>query len=188
MTEKLRIKYRPIGSLVPYAQNARTHSAGQIAQIAASIREFGFTNPVLIDEEGTIIAGHGRVLAARECALEAVPCVTLAGLTPAQRRAYLIADNRIAEAGEWDLDLLRGELEAIRADFDLGLVGFADFDFGQAPPPAGGAPGPAAPPVDPLAGYREQYGVIVICRDAAHQEAIYNELKGAGHECRVVVT
>lgn len=184
MAEKLRIQYRKVDSLAPYARNSRTHSPDQVAQIAASIREFGFTNPVLIDEAGTIIAGHGRVLAARECGLEAVPCVTLAGLTEAQRRAYVIADNRIAESGEWDADLLRGELEAIRADFDLGLVGFADFDFGQAPPagPAGPDPEPPAVQAFPVTIRGETWMLgphRIKCGDCRAAEDVEGLLAGA---------
>src|SRR5665811_2624897 len=86
----------PLASLIPYARNARTHSAAQVAQIAASIREFGFTNPVLVDGDRGVIAGHGRLLAARELGLTEVPTIELAHLTPAQRRAYILADNRLA--------------------------------------------------------------------------------------------
>jgi ParB-like chromosome segregation protein Spo0J len=91
-----RLEVLPLDRLVPYARNARTHSPEQVAQIAASIREFGFTNPVLVDEDGGIVAGHGRVLAARKLGMDQVPCLRLTGLTEAQRRAYVIADNRLA--------------------------------------------------------------------------------------------
>ena len=111
---------RPVAELVPYARNSRTHSEAQVAQIAASIREFGFTNPVLIDGEGGIIAGHGRVLAAQSLGLEAVPVLVLDHLTDAQRRAYVIADNKLALNAGWDEDVLRSELEALAAD-DVGL-------------------------------------------------------------------
>jgi hypothetical protein len=92
----LTIEYRAVEDLIPYARNSRTHSDAQVAQIAASIREFGFTNPVLVDPDGGIIAGHGRVLAARKLALEQVPTIELGHLTDAQRRAYIIADNKLA--------------------------------------------------------------------------------------------
>jgi ParB-like chromosome segregation protein Spo0J len=111
--------------LIPYARNARTHSDEQIGQIAASIREFGFCNPVLIDAENTIIAGHGRVLAAGRMKLETVPCLRLTHLTDAQRRAYVIADNRIALSSGWDSELLANELSDLHADeFDMALLGF----------------------------------------------------------------
>ncbi len=115
----------PPEELIPYDRNARTHSAGQIAQIVASIREFGFTNPVLIGQDNAIIAGHGRVLAARELGMEAVPCLRLAGLTDAQRRAYILADNKLAENAGWDEDLLRLELGELRdLGFEMEVIGF----------------------------------------------------------------
>ena len=111
--------------LIPYARNSRTHSDEQVAQIAASIREFGFNNPVLIDAENTIIAGHGRVLAAGRIKLETVPCLRLTHLTETQRRAYVIADNRIALNAAWDQELLSVELADLNSDeFDMGLLGF----------------------------------------------------------------
>jgi len=112
-------------ALVPYARNARTHSPAQVAQIAASIREFGFTNPVLVDAAGTIIAGHGPALAAQQLQLAQVPCIRLAHLTETQRRAYVLADNQIALQSGWDADLLADELAALAdADFDITLAGF----------------------------------------------------------------
>lgn len=122
----LTLTDRPLDQLVPFASNARLHSDGQVAQIAASIREFGFNNPVLVAPDGTIIAGHGRVMAARKLGLLTVPVIELPHLSEAQRRAYVIADNRLAETGGgWDLDLLRGELEDLAGlGFDVSLTGF----------------------------------------------------------------
>ena len=115
----------PVAGLIPYARNSRTHSDEQVAQIAGSIREFGFTNPILIDEDGGVIAGHGRILAARVLGLESLPCIRLAGLTQAQRRAYVIADNKLALNAGWDEDMLRLELQDLQElDFDLDLLGF----------------------------------------------------------------
>ncbi len=114
-----------VADLVPYARNSRTHDDAQVAQIAASIREFGFTNPVLIDAQGGIIAGHGRVLAARKLKLEQVPCIMLDHLTDTQRRAYIIADNKLALNAGWDDELLAIELHELNAaDFDMALIGF----------------------------------------------------------------
>jgi len=112
--------------LIPYARNAKKHDDAQVAQIAASIREFGFNNPVLIDQDNGIIAGHGRVLAARKLGLAEVPCIRLGHLTDTKRRAYIIADNRLTETGGgWDTELLALELEDLRLDdFDLDLTGF----------------------------------------------------------------
>lgn len=124
------IEQRAIEELTPYARNSRTHSDAQVEQVAASIREFGFTNPVLIDADGTIIAGHARVLAARKLGLPAVPCICLAHLTPEQRRAYVIADNRLALNAGWDFDVLAEELRALNdADFDLDLLGFGEEEL-----------------------------------------------------------
>jgi DNA modification methylase len=120
-----KIEQWPLARLLPYARNARTHSDDQVAQIAASIVEFGFTNPILVGGDGVIVAGHGRLAAARKLGLEAVPVVVLDHLTPTQRRALVIADNRIAENAAWDDAMLRTELEALQADgFDLDLTGF----------------------------------------------------------------
>lgn len=115
-----------LSSLIPYARNSRTHSDSQVAQIAASIKEFGFTNPVLIDEQGGIIAGHGRVLAAQKLGLKTVPAITLSHLTEIQRKAYVIADNKLALNAGWDDELLRLEFaELEQAGFDLELTGFS---------------------------------------------------------------
>ena len=120
-----QVEQIPTAELVPYARNSRTHSDEQVAQIAASIREFGFCNPVLIDAEGTIIAGHGRVMAATRMKLETVPCLRLSHLTDAQKRAYVLADNRIALSSGWDEAMLANELSDLHADeFDMALLGF----------------------------------------------------------------
>ena len=120
-----RIEHWPIDKLIPYARNARQHSDAQIAQIAASIAEFGFTNPILAGSDGVIVAGHGRLAAARKLGLATVPVVVLEHLTPTQRRALVLADNRLAELATWDDALLRIELEALQDDgFDLDLTGF----------------------------------------------------------------
>jgi len=114
-----------VADLIPYARNARTHSDAQVAQIAASIREFGFISPVIIDGTNGIIAGHGRVLAARKLGLAEVPTIEVAGLTDAQRRAYILADNKLALNAGWDDDLLKVELSDLNADgFSLDVIGF----------------------------------------------------------------
>src|SRR5690606_15260526 len=127
---RLAVEYRPLDALVPYARNARTHSDAQVAEIAGSIRAFGFTDPVLIGEGGTRIAGHGRVLAARKLGMETVPTIVLSGLSATQRRALVLADNRIAMNAGWDEDLLALELSDLQeAGFDLGLTGFDDDEL-----------------------------------------------------------
>ena len=126
-----KIEHWTIDKLVPYARNARTHSPAQIDQIAASIAEFGFTNPILVGSDGVIIAGHGRLEAARKLGLETVPVIVLDHLTPTQRRALVIADNRIAENAGWDEEMLSLELAELQElDFNLELTGFSDEKFG----------------------------------------------------------
>lgn len=120
----------PIDDLVPYANNARTHPAQQIAQIRSSLREFGFVTPVLIDFNNNIIAGHGRVLAARAEGMTEVPCVLVSNLTEAQRKAYILADNRLSETSAWDKDLLKIELQGLEElKFDTGITGFDAKDL-----------------------------------------------------------
>lgn len=150
----MEVERRSVEDLVPYIGNARTHPEWQIDQIAASIAEFGFCNPILIGDDGVIIAGHGRLMAARKIGLADVPVIVLGHLSPEQRRALVIADNQIAENAGWDLDKLRAELDDLRADgFDLGLVGFSagELDeilggFAEIAPEAGGASDPLAAP------------------------------------------
>ncbi len=125
-----RIELWPVDRLKPYERNARTHSAEQVAQIAASIVEFGFTNPVLVDSHDGIIAGHGRLMAATELGLKTVPVVVLDHLSDRQRKAYILADNQLALNAGWDTDLLRAELQDLaEQDFDLNLIGFSDDEL-----------------------------------------------------------
>lgn len=121
----MQIETLPVDRLIPYARNSRTHSDGQVAQIAASIKEFGFTNPVLIDGDGGIIAGHGRVMGAKALGLVSVPCIRLVGMSPDKVRAYVIADNNIALNSGWDEDLLAAELtDLLTAGYDTAVLGF----------------------------------------------------------------
>ena len=131
MSNDIQVTYEQVDSLVPYAMNAKKHSEKQVGQIANSIRSFGFVNPVLVASDNTIIAGHGRVLAAKRLGLKVIPTIRLSHLTEAQRKAYIIADNRLAETGGgWDLDRLRAELATI--DFaDLGDFQLQDLELDQ---------------------------------------------------------
>lgn len=150
----------PIDELVPYANNARVHTKAQIAQIRASLREFGFVAPVLIDFDNNIIAGHGRVEAARAEGMTEVPCVLVSNLTEAQRKAYILADNRLSETGSWDPQLLKLEIEGLEAlSFDTGLTGFdmaavENLQFGKTERPVKvdahtrGAPGDRSREID----------------------------------------
>ena len=125
MRTTTEMKLVPIDRLVPYINNARTHSPEQINKLRSSLREFGFINPVIIDRDYGVIAGHGRILAAKEEGITEVPCVFADYLTEAQKKAYIIADNRMAMDAGWDEELLRVEIEALQAEaFDVSLTGF----------------------------------------------------------------
>src|SRR3954469_14814501 len=135
--ERLQIDYWPLERLIPFARNARTHSAAQVAEIAGSIRAFGFSNPILVGETGDVIAGHGRLSAARELGLREVPVIVLPGLTETQRRQLMLADNRIALNAGWDLELLRLELTDLAAiGADLSILGFSKGELAKALTPA----------------------------------------------------
>ena len=119
------IERRPIADLIPYVNNARTHSDEQVAQIAASMKEWGWTNPVLVDDAGMIIAGHGRIMAARKLGFTDAPVMVASGWTEAQKKAYVLADNQLATNAGWDAELLSTELRGLdELGFDLGLLGF----------------------------------------------------------------
>ena len=174
----LSIDYIPTADLLPYAMNSRTHSDDQVAQIAASIKEFGFTNPILIDDQETIIAGHGRLMAAKKLKLNEVPTITLGGLTEAQKKAYVIADNKLALNAGWDADVLKLEIESLaEMDFDLALLGFDDIELSKM--------------FDDeeielqQENYSEVFNVIVECDDESEQEKIFNRLDTEGYKCRV---
>lgn len=128
----LQVEYKQTAGLIPYARNARTHSEVQITQIASSIKEFGFINPVIIEPDGGIIAGHGRVLAAQLLQLERVPTISVAYLSEPQKRAYILADNKLAMNAGWDDELLRIELDELQSlGFDLEMIGFDAAELGD---------------------------------------------------------
>ncbi len=173
--------------LIPYANNARRHSDDQVAQIAASIREFGFNNPVLIDADNGIIAGHGRVMAARKLGMTLVPVLRLTHLTDAQRRAYILADNRLAETGGgWDEELLRVEIETLRdeGEVDATLAGWSEDEInrilGEEPP------GDEEGAGDSGDAFQEQFAVTVICSGEAQQREVFERLTSEGLTCKVV--
>jgi DNA modification methylase len=176
----------PVADLIPYARNARTHSDAQVAQIAASIREFGFTNPVLIDGERGVIAGHGRLLAARKLGLAEVPAIELAHLTAAQKRAYILADNKLALNAGWDDGLLAIELGELKLEgFDLALTGFggeelavllADKTDGLTDPDE--VPEPPAEPVSRLGDVWLLGRHRIVCGDSTTTEAVDAALAG----------
>ena len=177
----------PVAELVPYARNARTHSEAQVAQIAASIREFGFTNPILVDGERGVIAGHGRLLAARKLGLAEVPTIELGHLTPSQRRAYALADNRLALDAGWDEDLLRIELGELRDEgFDLDLTGFDPVEIGRLLVEAtDGLTDPdlvPEPPADPVSQPGDIWSLgrhQLVCGDSTDPAVVERALAGA---------
>ena len=130
--DELQIEYRELDSLIPYAKNARTHSEEQILKIAGSIKAFGWTNPILVDGENGVIAGHGRIAAARKLGMSMVPVIELAGMSENDKRAYVIADNKLALDADWNTELLSLELGDLAAlDFDIELTGFTLGDLEQ---------------------------------------------------------
>lgn len=125
MGEIIKIQTVAVDKLIPYINNAKKHSDDQVTRLASSIREFGFVNPVLIDKDFNVIAGHGRLMAAKRLNMDAVPCLFVEGLTDAQRKAYILADNRLGELGEWDMNLVGLEIGELQEDdFDVSLLGF----------------------------------------------------------------
>ena len=177
--------FRPVADLVPYARNARTHSDGQVARIAGSIREFGFNNPVLVDGANGIIAGHGRVLAARRLGLDRVPVIELAHLTEAQKRAYVLADNRLAEQAGWDSDLLALELADLgELGVDLAGLGFEGMELdallghGAADPREEATPEPPAVPVSRAGDLWVLGDHRLLCGDATDAACVARLLDG----------
>ncbi len=192
MRPDLQMEMMPVASLAAYAANARMHPSEQVAQLAASIAEFGFNVPVLVDDAGVLIAGHGRVLAAKALGLDAVPAIRLGHLTEAQARAFRLADNQLALNSTWDESLLAAELQALRADeFDIGVIGFDQAmldrllaDGGGDEPAAAGDPDAPAPepPVVPVTrpGDLWQLGPHrLLCGDATSAADVARLLNGA---------
>ena len=176
-----------VADLIPYARNSRTHSDEQVTKIAASIKEFGFLNPVIIDGANGIIAGHGRVMAAKKLGLEEVPVIEAGHLTDAQRRAYVIADNRLALDAGWDEEMLRVEFAELEGlGFDLELTGF-DADELSAAMGLDEELDGKAPSIDGGIGYQEKFAIIVECADEANQQATFERLDSMGFTCKVLV-
>ena len=183
----MKIENTDIKTLVPYARNPRNNKAG-IDKVASSIKEFGFKQPIVVDSEMVIIVGHTRYYAAKKLKLKKVPVLVAKDLTPAQAKAYRIADNRTSEESTWDEELLKLELEDLNKDDSLSieLTGFDSKELeqylhveGENKDEAGG---------EPEDNYNEQYGVIVVCENEDAQEEVYNKLAKEGYNCRVVVT
>lgn len=188
----MHIEQIKVSALVAYANNSRTHSEAQIAKIALSIQEFGFCNPVLIDEDNVLIAGHGRTMAAAKLGLDEVPAIRLLHLTEAQRRAFVIADNRLAEDAGWDDELLRIELAALDAyDFDLSVIGFEDQELatllGESPSVGLTEPDHVPAMAAELVTVRGDVFVLgrhrLVCGDSTKQADVDRLLAGETAEC-----
>ena len=182
MTDFPAYKTVPVSDLVPYVNNPRTHSAEQVEQIANSIREFGFLNPIITDGKNGIVAGHGRVMAAQQIGMESLPCIDAAHLTEAQRRAYVIADNKLAMNAGWDNELLRVELDDLSdMGFDVELTGFSLDEISGLEPD--GASGELGGGIE----YEETFSVVIECDGEAGQKATFDRLKEMGYSCKVLV-
>lgn len=173
--------------IIPYARNPRNNSAS-IDKVAASIKEFGFNQPIVVDSEMVIIVGHTRYLAAKKLKLKKVPVLVATNLNPAKAKAYRLADNRTHEDSTWDEELLKLELEEINkeGEVDIKLTGFDLKEIEQYLKLESAES--ETQEDEPEDHYKEQYGVIVICTDEAMQEEIYSKLSGEGYNCKVVVT
>jgi ParB-like chromosome segregation protein Spo0J len=189
---QVNIEQVKIDKLIPYARNSRTHSDAQVAQIAASIKEFGFTNPVLIDETGSIIAGHGRVMAARKLAITDVPSIRLTHLTEAQKKAYVIADNKLALNAGWDDEMLAVELTDLKdMGFDLDLTGFSTDEIEALLAPTGtegltdedAVPAVPEAPVTVLGDVWLLGKHRVMCGDSTSIDAVEKLMAGGGLIC-----
>ncbi len=179
----MQVEWRETSSLIPYARNARTHSDDQVQQVAASIKEFGWTNPILVDGENGIIAGHGRLYAAQKLGHDEVPVIELANMTEAQKRAYVIADNKLAENAGWDDELLKLELHALEEmDFSLDKLGFDPQELSglmfDDPEPE--------PADDEYGSLEEHYSVLVELGSEDEQAKLLERLMGEGYDCRAL--
>lgn len=174
--EELNIVYKPIKELKPYKKNAKKHSKEQVEQIANSIKEFGFTQPVIIDTNNCVVAGHGRILGAKKAGLKQVPTVMLEDLTEEQIKAYRLVDNKLNES-DWDFSLLDEELGILSDDIDMELFGF-DIDMSDE----------ELEKKKVEFEIKEKYEVHIICKDEKQMEQVYNKTKGMGIDCKLVST
>jgi ParB-like chromosome segregation protein Spo0J len=173
------VEMRPIDKLVPYARNSRTHSPKQIDQLAASMQEWGWTNPVLIDEKGTIIAGHGRILAAQKLGITEAPVMTAKGWSDAQKRAYVIADNKLALNAGWDMATLAIEVADLQG-FDLSLTGFSSKAL------EGLSNGKSLDPTSKIDGL--SYAIVIRCEGEIDQMELLEKLEAQGLKCEALIS
>jgi ParB-like chromosome segregation protein Spo0J len=179
-----KIEMKSTKALIPYARNSRVHGASQVRQIARSIRQWGFTFPILIDEANTILAGHARVMAAEYLKLDEVPCIVARGWSETKKRAYVIADNKLAENADWDEEILLAEIEAIRQDdaaIDM-VIGFDERELEKLE--RNGDGGGKAVDLDYPA---PQYQILIECTDEAEQLRLLESLGDKGVKCRALV-
>ncbi|MGC8518481.1 MAG: ParB/Srx family N-terminal domain-containing protein [Steroidobacteraceae bacterium] len=179
-----QVEMRPVEALIPYARNARTHSDEQVANLAALIREFGWTNPILVDGENGIIAGHGRLAAARKLGLAEVPVIELSHFTESQKKAYILADNKSALNAGWDLPMLREEIHELDAqNFDLALTAFTDKELEDLMVDA-----PSDHDGEKVDGsVQEQWHVLVECDGERQQRELLERLTAEGYACKALV-
>lgn len=176
----IKVTYRNIRELKPYKKNAKKHNKEQVEQIANSIKEFGFTQPVIIDKNNCVVAGHGRILGAKKAGLKQVPTVCLEDLTEEQIKAYRLVDNKLNES-EWDYDLLDEELGILSEDIDMSLFGFDEnVDLTEEDETKNKKKVEFE--------IKEKYEVHIICKDEKQMEQVYNNVKGYGQECKLVST
>lgn len=170
---------KKLKDIKPYEKNPRKNDSA-VGAVASSISQFGFKNPIVVDGNNVIICGHTRYKAAKKLGLDTVPCVVASDLTEEQIKAYRLADNKVSELAEWDIDLLGEELDGI---FDIDMSDFG-FSFAEEAEETGDEP----INTDTNFNYKEQYGVIIICNNEQEQEKVYNSLTAEGYECKVVTT
>ena len=173
---ELNIVYRNIKELKPYKKNAKKHPKEQVERIANSIKEFGFTQPVIIDSNNCVVAGHGRILGAKKAGLKQVPTVMLEDLTEEQIKAYRLVDNKLNES-DWDYSLLDEELGVLSEDIDMSLFGFDDMLSDE-----------ELEKKKIEFEIKEKYEVHIICKDEKQMEQVYNKTKGMGIDCKLVST
>lgn len=174
----MNIMQKTLGEIHPYKNNPRKN-AKAVNAVAESIKQFGFLVPIVLSSDGEIVAGDTRYKAAKKLKLKTVPCVIADELTPEQIKAFRLADNKVGEIAEWDVDLLTAEFADIAVDMSV---------FGFELPDSDEEEEPSSTSNDSSFNYREQYGVIVMCTDEEHQKEVYETLAGMGYDCKVVAT
>lgn len=173
----MKVIEKKLSEIKPYENNPRNNEDA-VQYVANSLKKFGWKQPIVLDKDGVIIAGHTRFLAAKQLGMKTAPCVIADDLTEEECRGYRLADNKTAEKASWNIELLDMELAEIET-IDMGLLGFDEEKEGEEQESG-------AVSADTSYNYKEQYGVIVLCKDEQEQEAVYNRLAEEGYECKVV--